>query len=909
MTHGMTRRSFLAASAATMAALGAASAFGCANQPIEEDDIERSPLEPDDSKQDWVYSYCRNCIGPWCGIKVRRENGVAVQLEGDKDWPLSRGRLCPRGNMSLDTMYSPYLVKAPMKRTNPEKAIDNDPGWVEISWEEAIDTCVEKLTAVQQDDPNKLLVARGFGGIWDDMPMFRPMFGVAFGTASATEINGPLCPFHYGPLNVMGSFTSAPDLKRCNYAVAFGLNLGGTFARANAGGDCNYTCNALLESALDRGCKIIEIGPHAGGDTMREGTTWIPLRPGDDLPLMLALAEVIMCEGTTIDEEFVKFRSNFPYLIDDENQYLRNADGKPCVWDASAGAAVAFDAGAENVALEGEFESDGIKVRPAYQIVKEYISEWTPEKCSEMTGVPAEQIREIGKTLVEEARIGETIDIEGEEFPYRPACVCFGRGATAHKGGGYFMLAANIVNTLLGCIDVPGGILGGSGYGGFLMPGADGTIEPQMALTSHASEWIDSEFSYPTKSFDLTEYYPHRHSTPHVAWRSIVDPEKYHMAQDCEIIFIWGANPFVNNVNNDEVVEAFKKVPFVIDIAMTYDETSQFADILLAESSTLERYAFTQITCMDIEGDHRGTTGTNFRSPVVDVIHNTRTGGDMLAEIMNKMGMGPMMNGMFAGMTGIPEDSEITTAGPAEHTFKDMCEILLQALYGSDKTLDDCLKNGTHFVVKDVPENESYNYHYYPGRETRVTVWDDHLMQTGLRVKVACEENGITVPGWDMDEYLSYFQPYPRWIEHPEHNAPADYDLRLANWKVAGRSMAIGGVTMSGVLREIQAKTDPEIDTVILNVEDAEAKGLSEGDDVIVTSTNGKSLQGKLHVSGLLAKGCCGFAGNYGHKAPMMGEYATRGLNYNQLLSAEDGEFDPVTGGMEITAAVKVEKA
>lgn len=899
--HVLSRRGFLAASA-SVAALAAASTLP--GGKLDSAFVEAHAAEVED--EDWVYSYCRNCISPYCGLKVHRKNGVVVGLEGDPDWPLNRGRLCPRGNANIDALYNPFRVKAPMKRTNPEKAIDNDPGWVEISWDEAIDTCVEKLSAIQKDDPNKLVVARGFGAIWDDMPMFRPLFGVAFGTATATEVNGPLCPFHYGAMVSMGSFTSAADLKRCNYMVTFGGNYGGEFTRANVGADCLFTSTALLQQALDRGMKLISFDPHTSGDTKSTGE-WIPIKPGMDLPIVLAFIEVVMCELGTYDEEFVNWRTNFPYLILPDRNYCRDAESnKPLIWDTVLGRALPFDSAELTApALEGSFEVNGQTVHPAFQLIKEYVADFTPERVEEITGVSADKIRDIAHNLVKEARIGSTIQLDGFTFPYRPACVHYGRGATAHKGGLNFMLAVNIIDALLGAIDVPGGMVSGSGFGELIKPGADGTVEPRTSVNSHATEWIDNDYNYPTKSFDLSEYYPHRHSTPHVAWRAIVDPEKYYMAQDAEAIWVWGANPFVNNVNNAQVIEAFKKVPFVIDIAYNFDETSQFADILLAESSPLERTAFCQVVSSDLEGDHRGVIGINFRSPVCDLIYNTRTGGSVIAEIANKMGMTPKMNGMFAKMAGIPDGSSITTAGPKPHTFEEMCEILLKANYGEDKSLDDCLHNGSYFVLKNLPESQTYNYYYYPGRQTRVSVWEDHLFQSGLRIKAECEKRNIGIPGWDMDEYLSYYQPIPEWHEHPEHQAPAEYDMFVVNWKTAGRAQAMG-VAQAPVLREVQAYTDPNMDKIVINRITAEKKGIHEGDTVLVESQYGSSLTGQVHLSDLIETSCLGFSGNYGHVAPKMGKYAMRGLNYNQLLNADDGNFDPASGGMENTAACKI---
>jgi len=40
-------------------------------------------------------------------------------------------------------LYNPYRIKAPMIRTNPEKGLDVDPKWKEVTWDEALDYAAE----------------------------------------------------------------------------------------------------------------------------------------------------------------------------------------------------------------------------------------------------------------------------------------------------------------------------------------------------------------------------------------------------------------------------------------------------------------------------------------------------------------------------------------------------------------------------------------------------------------------------------------------------------------------------------------------------------------------------------------------------------------------------------------------
>src|SRR5574341_1262000 len=75
-----------------------------------------------------------------CGILVEVENGVVVNIEGNPASLQNRGDMCAKGKAGIMNLYNPHRVKVPLKRTNPKKGLDEDPGWREISWDEAITT-------------------------------------------------------------------------------------------------------------------------------------------------------------------------------------------------------------------------------------------------------------------------------------------------------------------------------------------------------------------------------------------------------------------------------------------------------------------------------------------------------------------------------------------------------------------------------------------------------------------------------------------------------------------------------------------------------------------------------------------------------------------------------------------------
>ena len=216
-----------------------------------------------------VKGYCKMCIGPACGILVHKKDGVVTHVSGDPEHIANKGKLCPRGNSNVYNLYNPYRVKSPLKRTNPEKGMDIDPGWVEISWEEAMETVTEKLREIQAEDPRGLVFHVGFGSLFDDMPMGRPIFPMAFGTPNSLESNGPLCPVHFGAMNSMGSFTYSIDPIRTNYLVSVGHSPGGDYTKASSAENCHGTSTEALQNAFERGMKMVSVNPHAGAETMR----------------------------------------------------------------------------------------------------------------------------------------------------------------------------------------------------------------------------------------------------------------------------------------------------------------------------------------------------------------------------------------------------------------------------------------------------------------------------------------------------------------------------------------------------------------------------------------------------------------------------------------------------------------
>jgi len=91
-----------------------------------------------------VQSVCPYCaVG--CGQKVYVKDEKVVQIEGDPDSPISRGRLCPKGAASEN------LVNSPLRETKVKYRRPYSTKWEELSLEEATDMVADRLIAARRD--------------------------------------------------------------------------------------------------------------------------------------------------------------------------------------------------------------------------------------------------------------------------------------------------------------------------------------------------------------------------------------------------------------------------------------------------------------------------------------------------------------------------------------------------------------------------------------------------------------------------------------------------------------------------------------------------------------------------------------------------------------------------------------
>ncbi|MBT5158989.1 MAG: molybdopterin-dependent oxidoreductase, partial [Alphaproteobacteria bacterium] len=101
-----------------------------------------------DNSRKKVPVYCYQCVAGPDLLKVEVENGVAMRVESNFDITGEHpggGRVCVKAYGLVQKTYNPNRIQQPMKRTNPKKGREEDPGFVPISWDEALDIVADRM--------------------------------------------------------------------------------------------------------------------------------------------------------------------------------------------------------------------------------------------------------------------------------------------------------------------------------------------------------------------------------------------------------------------------------------------------------------------------------------------------------------------------------------------------------------------------------------------------------------------------------------------------------------------------------------------------------------------------------------------------------------------------------------------
>ncbi len=852
--------------------------------------MQTSPaVQPGQADDVWVPTSCRVCPNS-CGLVVHRKNGVIVKIEGNPQNPHNFGRLCPKGLSRLMDLYDPKRVVTPLRRTNPKKGIGVDPGWKEITWEEALSEVTSRVKKVLAEDPRKLVIYQGTGETEWANSCFRAFADV---TGTPNYSQGGIGGAHAtaGYLNT-GSMHTEPDWARCRLLILFGCQKG------SASGHDLVKAAQRMADARARGMKVVVVDPVCT-PIASQAQQWIPIRPATDAALAMSMLHVLINETGLYDRAFLQTDSNAPYLVDASGHYVRDASsGKPLVWSLDRAAAFPFDdPQAANPALDGEFQVAGKSCQPAFQRLQDHVKAYAPERAAEITTVPAEVIRKLATEFGQTAAIGSTITLEDHTMPFRPVCAFPDtQGPTANKYGLWAGTTIHLLDVVVGCVDVPGGIISTNIVGPHgqmrVKSSEDGIIIAGLA------EQPSSDNPYPARrvsapqSVHLKELFPTGHANTATMLALTLGPLARLVPYKPEVFIVNHTNTLMVGSNPAPVAEALARVPFMVFMGDKLHETAEFADIFLPLRHFLERLDFPMNSLRGwVTGDDWYYT---LGQPVVDPVPGPKHVVELFLELSERLGFLDKVQGELSKRLGLKEPHRLKAG--TRYGVEDILDRYSKSMLGEEHGLDWLKEHGLFTFPRNLEERFPRALLTMP----RLPVYFEYLIAAG-------QELGSMAQELKLDLDLSGFAPLPVWGPSSAHKETRpDYDLYAVNYKLAFHAYSI---TQANPWLEDVSSHHPYAYKVWLNEETARRKGVRQGDPVVVESTSGTKVVAEAKVSQCIHPEVVGIASCFGHWAKGLPTARGKGPHFGTLVTFGLDHMDMVSSRSDNCTRVKVSRA
>jgi len=833
-----------------------------------------------------VPTYCYQCVAGPDLLTVKVVDGVATEVEPNfcaAQVHPGGGRVCVKAFGLVQKTYNPNRVLTPMKRTNPKKGREEDPGFVPISWDEAFDLVAARLNGIRAEglaDASgypRLAISLGGGGTPQSYMGTFPAFLAAWGPADMGFGSGQGVKCYHSE-HLYGeywhrAFTVSPDTPLCDYLISCGANV------EASGGVVGVWRHA---EARERGMKRVQVEPHLSV-TGACSAEWVPIKPKTDAAFLYALMHVLLHEvpRPRLDVAFLGRRTASPYLVGPNGFYLRDrATGKPLVWDGTNDAAAPFDAVGVNEALEGRHVVDAVEIgadgavladgalegETAFARLVLHMAPYTPEWAAEISDVPATTIRRIAHAFVDHARVGETIEIEGVRLPYRPVAVSLGKTVNNGWGGYECVWARTVLAALVGGLEVPGGTLGTTVR----------LNRPQIDRLQSVRPGPDGFMANPLNPTDKAHWSPnpnirnaYRTMVPlagdgpwsqalgptHFSWMFMDEtPKGLPRVMPPDVWILYRTNPAISFWDTAAVGEKMSRFPFVVAFAYTKDETNHFADVLLPDATDLESLQLIRIGGSKYVEQFWDRQGFALRQPAVSPRGEARDFTDIATELAQRTGLLARYNASInQGAGGVPLKGphgdfslDVERSHSREEIWDAVCRAASAELSDGAEVHDLAWWKETGLATKPFPRTDWYLYPTLVEKGLRFELpYQERLMRVGVELGRRLHEHDMN---W-WDKQLAEYQALPVWKDfgapwvaalEKAGGAPADYPF----WLLTARSMqyAWGGNVGMQLMKEV-ADNIAGHRGVIINTQAAAKLGIGDGDDVVIATPH-------RHVSG-----------------------------------------------------------
>ncbi len=283
MNSKLSRREFLSKTTKT-AAVGAAIGASASAQVLQSG-------WRGDTRVQLVPSNCEMCF--WrCGILAEVKDGKVLKVQGNPNHPLTKGKLCARGNAGPALLNDPDRLKYPLIRTGKR----GEGKFRRASWDEALDLLASRLNEIKQKHGPEAVAYFPHG-------VSSGFFGTvmkAFGTPNAAEPAFAQCrgARDVGYQLTFGRPVNSPepvDLEEAKVIVLIGSHIGENVFTSQV---------TAFADGMKKGAKLIVVDPRFS-TAAAKANHWLPIRPGTDIALLLAWINVLVSEKT-YDAEFIE---------------------------------------------------------------------------------------------------------------------------------------------------------------------------------------------------------------------------------------------------------------------------------------------------------------------------------------------------------------------------------------------------------------------------------------------------------------------------------------------------------------------------------------------------------------------------------------------------------------------------
>ena len=854
----------------------------------------------DKPNSDWIPTTCHMCLVR-CGVLVKVENGVVVNIIGNPESPRNRGRMCAKGKSGIMNHYNMNRVLHPLKRTNPEKGLDVDPKWQEISWDEAIETVAVRLRKIYNEDPRKLYI-QSWGG--DELGHWLWAFKTAFGTDSIMGGLSSTCGKVIHPVQyaIGGGFQQEPDYNYCNYQINIGTQMGVATREGfnHQVPDC--------AKARERGMKLVAVDP-IGNNGAAKAHEWLPIRPGTDAAFALGMLNQLLNELKIYDVDFLKHRTNAGYLIEVSGKYVRDAETeKPFLYDLSDGKIKHYDDPTlKDPAIEGEYEVQGQKARPTFELLRARAAEYPPERVEEITTIPANTLKRIAKEYGEAAQVGATVTIDGAEIPYRPVDVEWMRGLQGHKHAWHQCWAAELVLLVVGGLNVAGS--GHSTDSAVNYPkrrwpaaGKDGMLEftggvNDGSLFAGRKHHPGRDVRKPER-LDLYELHPIANHTKHVVPMVMKEPEKYGLDHRTEMVLHSPGNEITGGFGDTEQVEAwYRTIDFKAGFAIELNEAHQYDDIVLPMPTYLEQDRFATETGFGRDATSGTDTGFHqIQQKVIDPPEGVWDPTDVMTELCARAGVLADVYRTLNRSLELRQPYLLDSSDPdTRYTAEELFDRAAKSKYGEEHGWDYFKEHGVLTWHRDMDER-------YPGpfTEARVPIYMEHFVERGEELQAVLDEMGID---WDLADY----EGVPDWRPCEAYNRlrQGEIDAIGVHYKLP---FVYGAAGQANPWIDELCDKLPHAYGVMINPKLAERKGIKDGDDIWLESPVRK-VKAVARVTHMVHPDVLGIAGHAGHWAAEKDPSKGKGVNFNGLLVYDESHMDRASTALDHCAEINVYKA